>query len=152
MFSQTVEYAMRAVVFLAEAAPAPRTADQIAAATKAPKAYMAKVLRQLVRGGVVRSQRGSGGGVTLARTPAETTLLDVVQAVEPIRRIATCPLGLKAHAHQLCPLHHRLDEALAMVEDAFRRSTLEEMLSGSTGTFPLDIRLPSRVQPNRQEG
>ena len=108
--------------------------------------------RQQLGRGNLASQRGSGGGVSLARTPAGTTLLDVVQAVEPIRRIATCPLGLKAHAHQLCPLHQRLDEALAMVEDAFRRSTLEEMLSGGNGSFPLDVRLPSRARPNHQEG
>ena len=47
MFSQTVEYALRAVVHLADQAPSPRTTDQIAAATRVPKAYLSKVLQGL---------------------------------------------------------------------------------------------------------
>jgi len=44
MFSQTVEYALRAVLYLAREAPSPRTTDQIALATRVPKAYLSKVL------------------------------------------------------------------------------------------------------------
>ena len=67
MFSQTVEYALRAVVHLADQAPAARTTDQIAAATLVPKAYLSKVLQRLERAGLVHSQRGVGGGMTLAK-------------------------------------------------------------------------------------
>ena len=126
MLSQTVEYALRAVVHLADQAPAARTTDQIAAATRVPKAYLSKILQNLSHKGVVHSQRGLGGGMTLVKSPAELTILEVVNAVEPIGRIQTCPLGLAAHGVRLCPLHRRVDEALALVEDAFRRTTLAE--------------------------
>jgi hypothetical protein len=43
--------------------------------------------------------------------------------VGPIKRIKTCPLGLAAHGVRLCPLHKRLDGALAMAEQAFRHTT-----------------------------
>jgi Rrf2 family transcriptional regulator, nitric oxide-sensitive transcriptional repressor len=129
VISRTVEYALRAVVHLADRAPEPRTTDQIAEATRVPKAYLSKVLQNLVRAGVLLSQRGLGGGMTLAKAPEEVTLLEVVGAVEPIPRIKTCPLGLAAHGVQLCPLHERLDDALAMVEEAFRRTTLAEILT-----------------------
>src|SRR6059058_5380797 len=105
MFSQTVEYALRAVVHLADRAPEPRTTEQIAEATRVPKAYLAKVLQGLVRAGIVRSRRGLHGGVSLARPAAELTILEVVNAVEPIARIRECPLGLTAHGIRLCPLH-----------------------------------------------
>jgi Rrf2 family transcriptional regulator, nitric oxide-sensitive transcriptional repressor len=137
MFSQTVEYALRAVVHLAAEAPAPRTTDQIAEATRVPKAYLSKVLQGLSRAGVVHSQRGIGGGMTLVKPPAELTILDVIDAVEPIGRIRTCPLGLEAHGVRLCPLHRRLDEAMAMVEDAFRRTTLAEVLAEPSRSRPL---------------
>ena len=137
MFSQTVEYALRAMVHLADRAPAARTTDQIAAATKVPKAYLSKVLQALVRGGLVRSQRGIGGGMTLSKSPGELTILEVVNAVEPIRRIRTCPLGLKSHGVHLCPLHRRLDDALASVEAAFRSTTLAEVLAEPTSSVPL---------------
>jgi Rrf2 family protein len=138
MFSQTVEYALRAVVYLAQQAPGARTTEQIATATRvAHKAYLAKVLQELNHHGIVRSQRGTGGGIALARPPAELTILAVVNAVDPIRRIKACPLGLAAHGIRLCPLHHRLDAALASVEEAFGKTTLAELLAEPTQSIPL---------------
>lgn len=137
MFSQTVEYALRAVVYLAGHVPTARTTEQIAEATKVPKAYLSKVLQGLSRSGIVQSQRGIGGGVTLARPTTELTILDVVNSVDPITRIRTCPLGLSTHGVRLCPLHRRLDNALAMVEAAFEQTTLAEVLSEPTNSVPL---------------
>ncbi len=137
MFSQTVEYALRAVVQLAGAGPEPQTTEQIARATKVPQAYLSKVLQSLVQAGIVRSQRGVGGGMALVKRPAELTILEVVNAVDPIRRIRTCPLQLAAHGVNLCPLHRRVDNALALVEDAFRNTTLQEVLDEPTTSIPL---------------
>lgn len=136
MFSQTVEYALRAVVFLAQNRGSAAT-EQVAEATKVPPAYLAKVMQGLVRGGIVVSRRGVGGGVALARKPEELTVLEVVNAVDPIVRIRTCPLELSSHGANLCPLHRRLDNALAMVEDAFRATTLAEVLSAPGESVPL---------------
>jgi Rrf2 family protein len=137
MFSQTVEYALRAVVHLADQAPASRTTDQIATATLVPKAYLSKVLQGLCQANIVQSKRGIGGGMTLTKSPSELTILDVVNAVEPIGRIRECPLGLTAHGVRLCPLHKRLDNALALVEKAFRQTTLAEILAEPTESHPL---------------
>lgn len=137
MFSQTVEYALRAVVHLADQVPSPRTTEQIAAATQVPKAYMSKVLQGLCHAKIVRSKRGLGGGMILVKSPSELTILEVVNAVEPIGRIRECPLGLTAHGVRLCPLHKRLDNAMALVEDAFRQTTLAEILAEPTESYPL---------------
>lgn len=151
MFSQTVEYALRAVAFLASQAPDGRTTDQIATATRVPKAYLAKVLQSLVRGGLVHSQRGVGGGMTLVKPPAELTILEVVNAVEPIGRIRECPLGLKAHGVRLCPLHKRLDDAMATVEAAFRGTTLAEVLAEPSASVPLcDFPVPPGEKSKRK--
>ena len=137
MFSQTVEYALRAVVHLASQAPAGQTTDQIATATLVPKAYLSKVLQELRRGGVVASQRGVGGGITLVKEPKDLTILEVVNAVEPILRIKTCPLGLATHGVRLCPLHRRVDNAMGMVEQAFQNTTLAEILADPSPSVPL---------------
>jgi Rrf2 family protein len=137
MISQTVEYALRAVVHLAAHAPAARTTEQIAEATRVPAAYLSKVLQCLRRARVVDSRRGIGGGVALAKDPHDLTILEVVNAVEPIQRIRRCPLGLAAHGVRLCPLHRRLDAALASVEQAFDESTLAEVLAEPTKSRPL---------------
>jgi Rrf2 family protein len=137
MISQTVEYALRAMVYLADQSPSPRTTGQIARATKVPTAYLSKVLQSLNRAGLVHSQRGLHGGISLTRKPADVTILEVVNGVDPIERIQTCPLGLKAHGVHLCPLHRRLDNALALVEDAFAETTLAEVLAEPTSSVPL---------------
>ena len=137
MISQTVEYSLRAVVHLASGAPAARTTDQIAAATRVPRAYLSKVLQSLIRGGLVRSQRGLGGGMTLAKPASELTVLEVVNAVEPIQRIRRCPLDLASHGMRLCPLHRRLDQSLEMFERAFATTTLAEILAEPGGSVPL---------------
>jgi Rrf2 family protein len=137
VISQTVEYALRAVAYLAQQSPEGRTTEEIAEVTRVPRAYLSKVLQALVRGGVVHSQRGIGGGMTLTRLPSELTILEVVNAVDPIQRIRSCPLGLASHGVHLCPLHRRLDNALALVEEAFGRSTLAEILAEPSPSTPL---------------
>ena len=137
MFSQTVEYALRAVVHLASHAPRAQTTEEIARTTKVPQAYLSKVLQNLVAAGIVRSQRGIGGGISLSKKPDELTILEVVNAVDPIQRIKTCPLDLASHGVHLCPLHHRVDRALASVEEAFRSTTLQEIIDEPTSSFPL---------------
>ena len=132
MFSQTVEYALRAVAHLAYEAPNPRTTEQIAEATRVPQAYLSKVLQALSRAGIVRSAAGRrrrdlarqaaggadhpGGGQRRRADPADQT----------------CPLGLKSHGVRLCPLHRRLDDAMASVEAAFGGTTLAEVLAEPT--------------------
>lgn len=137
MFSQTVEYALRAIVHLADRSPAPCTTEQIAKATKVPQAYLSKVLQSLRQSDVVHSQRGIGGGISLVKLPEELNLLEVVNAVDPIRRIKTCPLGLKGHGSNLCPLHRKLDEAMRETEEAFSGTTLADILASSTTSYPL---------------
>lgn len=147
MFSQTVEYALRAVVQLAYLAPDPATTTEISVATKVPEPYLRKVLQALGRAEIVVSQRGAGGGVRLTRAPAELTILDVVNAVDPIQRIRTCPLELAAHGARLCPLHARMDRALSEVERAFHETSLAEILTEPTDSPPLCESAADRPKP-----
>ncbi len=144
MLSQTTEYALRAVVHLASKMPAAQTTSQISDATKVPRAYLAKVIQALVRGGILTSQRGVNGGVLLVKPLAELTMLDVVNAVDPIKRIKTCPLGLSSHGTRLCPLHAKLDRALADAERAFGGTSLAEILQEPSPSTPL-CDFPSKV-------
>lgn len=129
MFSQTVEYAMRAMLALAAGDGTPMTTRQIAEAMLVPQSYLSKVLQALVRGGLVFSTRGLRGGFVLTRPAARINLLEIMDIVNPIRRIESCPLDLEGHSSQLCPLHRRLDQAMAMVQEAFASTTLAELLS-----------------------
>jgi Rrf2 family protein len=148
MFTQTVEYALRAIVHLAQQSPKASTTEEVAEATHVPRAYLAKILSGLRRSGLVKSQRGLGGGITLAKSPDELTILEVVNAVEPIQRIKTCPLGLSEHGSTLCPLHARMDMALAMVENAFAGTTITEVLNEPSESIPLCPFPPISTDPD----
>ena len=134
MISQAAEYSLRAVLCLAAQ---PRgialTTQQIAERARIPAGYLAKVLQTLGRGGIVTSQRGLNGGFSLAVAPDALTLLAIVAAVEPSRRITECPIGNLEHAPYLCPLHRRLDAAAAGVERMLRETTVAAVMVESLG-------------------
>lgn len=127
--SRTAEYALRAVVWLARDPDTPLGTPRIARATHVPPGYLSRVLQALARAGLVESNPGRSGGFRLKRSPRDISVLDVVNAVDPVERIVRCPLGLKKHHGQLCPLHRRLDEAAAMVQRAYAETTIAEILA-----------------------
>ncbi len=112
------------------------SADSLAEVTKVPRRYLHKVLQDLVRHGLVRSQPGPGGGYSLAGDEKEMTILDVVNAVAPLERIRECPLGLTSHT-TLCPLHKELDKAYANTEAALSRVTIAQLTRSSSSVIPL---------------
>lgn len=136
MISQTAEYALRAIVYLADQGVA-RTTTEIAKTTQVPAGYLAKVMQNLSRAGLVHSQRGLNGGFTLSSDPDELSILAVVNAVDPIQRFAECPLGIASHGRRLCPLHYRLNQAAAMVEQAFGETMVAELLAVPRARRPL---------------
>jgi Rrf2 family protein len=137
MISQTAEYALRVVVFLGALEGSNATTRQIAAATQVPEGYLAKILQSLGRANLIRAQRGLHGGSVLAREVGSITLFDVINAVNPLPRIRTCPLNLPSHGTTLCPLHKKLDDAMATVEQTLRGCSLADLLSQREGSIPL---------------
>ena len=85
-----------------------------------PPSYLSKVLQALVRAGIVQSTRGlRTAASSWSAIPDDWRMLDILNAVSPLKRIESCPLDLESHSSDLCPLHRRLDNALGMVEEAF---------------------------------
>ena len=127
MFSQTVEYALRAMVQLASDAPAASTTRHIAAKTKVPGAYLAKVLQSMRRAGLIHSRRGVGGGVSLARPAAKISLMEVIDAVEPLARRRG-----KSQSASLGRLQQTLGAAIDEVRKTLENASLGDMLSAPT--------------------
>lgn len=131
MISLTIEYALRAMVCLSSAErDESMNSESIAERTKVPKGYLSKIMRDLVVASLVASQRGPNGGFVLARTSDKISILDIINAVDPINRIRECPLGNPAHT-KLCPLHRRMDDSLATIERDFKETLLSEVLEST---------------------
>ena len=137
MLSQTAEYALRAMSSLAyfpgELVPTPTLAKQ----TRVPANYLAKVLQLLAGAGLIIGRRGVGGGYRLARPASEITMLHIVDAVDSVKRIETCPLGLPNHGANLCPLHKKVDDAVRAVQEVFGSTTLLDLTSDPAASKPL---------------
>ncbi|QDT67941.1 HTH-type transcriptional regulator IscR [Planctomycetes bacterium MalM25] len=144
--SQTAEYALRAVVWLAQNPGAPQTTQQLATGTQVSVSYLPKVLQPLGRAGILTSQRGINGGYSLDRDPEDLSVLEVISCVDPIQRITRCPLKLSTHTGGLCPLHRMLDDAIADLERRYAETTIAGLLRQESNLKPLCEDGPGVVQ------
>jgi Rrf2 family protein len=127
MFNLTAEYALRAVVYLATHQDKVISRDVMAGEIQVPGDYLHKTLQELGRAGVVKIQRGPGGGYRLAASAEEITVWDVVTIFQGFARIERCPLGIEGH-EQLCPLHRKMDEAVRATEEVLKSVSIAQLL------------------------
>ena len=146
MFSQTVEYSLRAVAALAARHDDPMTVEQISELAHIPRPYLSKIMQNLVRAELVRSQRGRRGGFVLAKLPKETTIWDIVTAVHPVKHIHSCPLEQEGQRAR-CPLHRRIDQAVQWIEKSFRDTTLQTLIDECDAHTPLCISVQVENKP-----
>ena len=146
MLSQTTEYALRAMSCLAYMPKELVSTAQLAEVTLVPMNYLAKVLQLLAKADLISGRRGVGGGYRLKRPATEITLLDVINAIDPIMRITECPLKLENHSGKLCPLHSKIDLAAKSLIDQFSGMSLYDMFAADPSIRPLcDTSMTARV-------
>jgi Rrf2 family transcriptional regulator, nitric oxide-sensitive transcriptional repressor len=128
LLSQTTEYAMRAVLFIAARHPAQVRSAELAASLELPANYLAKTLGQLARAGLLISTRGSAGGFRLSRAPNEIRLVDVTRAFES-NEPRRCLLGLGPCGHNPgCLVHKRWLPSAHMIEGFFDSTTIADLV------------------------
>lgn len=106
MLSQSVGYAITALGCIASAGGKPVLVKEIAEAANIPPSYLAKIIHSLARRGLVNTQRGVGGGVTLARPAVDISLYDVCIALDDSAVQPVCMLGnAQCSDDRACPAH-----------------------------------------------
>lgn len=130
VISKTAEYALRAVIYLAEQeARGPVPATDVAAALGVPANYLSKILHALGRQGLVVSQRGPNGGFRLARPAVEVTLAEVIEPFDQIAARGDCLLGRpQCSDATACAVHERWKEVHARVSSFFRGTKVSQLL------------------------
>jgi Rrf2 family iron-sulfur cluster assembly transcriptional regulator len=128
VLSQTAEYALRAVLFLADRGE-PASVDQIAKHLQVPRNYLSKTLYRLAQEGVLISARGKGGGFRLAVAPHRLKLLRVVEPFDQISGERRCLLGRpQCSDRNPCPAHHQWRAASERVSEFFRDRTVGDLV------------------------
>jgi Rrf2 family protein len=125
MFSKTCEYAIRAMIFIAQKSKGGDKVGikEIAKGIDSPSHFIAKILQDLGRKQMVNSLKGPNGGFYLDEESLEYSLADIVKVVDGDKLFSGCGLGLKqcSETHP-CPIHHEFGkirkEIYAMLEKA----------------------------------
>jgi Rrf2 family protein len=83
MLSKKCQYALHALTYLSSTdGSRPRTIREIATGKNIPEKFLGMILLELTNAGMLHSKKGKGGGYTLARTPAQITVLEVVSVID----------------------------------------------------------------------
>jgi Rrf2 family protein len=125
MFSKTLEYAIRAMIFIAQKSKAGIRVGikEIAKAIDAPEYFIAKILQDLSRKGLVQSLKGPTGGFYLEEESSHCSLADIVKAIDGNKLFTGCGLGLKNCSEiKPCPIHYEFkkvrEDLYNMLENA----------------------------------
>lgn len=130
MLSQTAEYALRAVLYLAEHADErPLRVGETASALRIPRNYLSKIFHQLARAGVLVSLRGKAGGFRLAAPPERVPLIRIVTLFDRVEGQRRCLLGRpQCSDRTACAAHTRWKDVAERIAQFFRETTLADLL------------------------
>jgi Rrf2 family protein len=108
MVSKTCEYAIRAMLFVAQKSKSNTKVGvkQIAKAIGSPEPFIAKILQDLGKKGLVLSAKGPTGGFYMDNAGMKNSLADIVYAIDGDKLFTGCGLGLKSCSAKMpCPVH-----------------------------------------------
>ncbi len=140
VYRRSAQIALQASMLLA-LEPEGRTCRvrELAERLSVPATYLTKVLQLLTRAGLLRALRGPNGGVRLARHPRQTTLWDVLTAVEPVGEFDRCLLGFgRCDNQHPCALHQSWSPVRDQLIEMLRGRTLWELASQARDNGALD--------------
>lgn len=131
IFSNPTEYALRALTELAgKNKDGFVMLDEIIGGTGMPRDFLAKVFQKLVRGGILRSTKGRGGGFALVRPPHEITLMQVVEALDGPQTFDRCVVGLdRCNDEMPCPQHDLYKPIRQRLKDYLNTTTMADLLA-----------------------
>jgi Rrf2 family transcriptional regulator, iron-sulfur cluster assembly transcription factor len=131
IFSHSTEYAIRGLSELAARNDGSNVRlDQLAADAELPRDFLAKIFQRLVRGGVLESRKGRGGGFALARPAHEVTLMDILQAMEGEQTFDQCVIGLeRCNDTMPCSQHDLYKPIRQRLKDYLTTTTLADLAS-----------------------
>lgn len=125
------DYALRIVYFLLEYG---KRADAalVSRETGVTLRFALKILRKLVAAGLVKSFKGAMGGYEMAKTPEETSMGDVIEAIEGVYRLSRClnpQVGCSRQQENFCPIHKAFGRISDSVREMLERETFDKLLA-----------------------
>jgi Rrf2 family protein len=129
IISRTSQYAIQALIYIAtQGQTQPILNREIASRLNVPAPYLAKIMQNLCRGGLLSSFRGRQGGFTLRADPSRIDLMSILNVTEGAEFTQGCVLGLKRCSDETaCPMHHRWAPIKQGIIDLLQGQTLDKL-------------------------
>ncbi|RMH81117.1 MAG: Rrf2 family transcriptional regulator [Calditrichaeota bacterium] len=130
LLSRTTVYAVRAMLYIASSDHQQQYVPvrKIAGDLQISFHFLAKILNQLTQHNLLTSYRGPNGGIALARSAAEITLMDIVAAMEGEDFFEGCLLQLpNCGDEKPCPMHAYWGQIRDQLKTVFQSTSLEEL-------------------------
>ena len=127
MFSKSCEYAVKAMIFVAQKSKnnARVGIKEIAEGTAAPVSFMAKIMQDLSRKRLIQSIKGPNGGFFMEEKDLTSSIADIVKAIDGDGIYTDCVLGLKACSEKSpCPVHFEYKEIKKKLIHMIESSTI----------------------------
>jgi Rrf2 family protein len=139
MFSKSCEYAIRAMIFVAQNAVGEIRVGvkDIAKGTDAPEHFIAKIMQDLGKRKLVQSVKGPNGGFYLTKQDLKASIADIIKAIDGDKLYKDCVLGLKICSEKNpCPVHFEYREIKKKMIKMIETNTIGEFNAKlDTGKF-----------------
>jgi Rrf2 family iron-sulfur cluster assembly transcriptional regulator len=151
LFSKSFGYAIRSVLYVAtvgeDKARIPLTT--IASDLNIPRHFLGKVMKRLVKEGVISSQKGPNGGFFVNDKTLATSLIKFVEITGESAYFETCVLRMRrCNPDKPCPLHYKAEGLRAEWRDLFSSTTVKDLLKKDEGAFIDSLSLVNELSVN----
>lgn len=128
--TRQADYALRAMYYLSKLDPNDKAATSlIAEEQKIPPSFLAKIISQLSIAGLIHTSRGAHGGVSLARSPENISILEVVEAIDGPLSLNECTHGVDGCPFgEDCPLRPVWCDVQVELVDRLRKTTFASLV------------------------
>ena len=128
-FSKTSEYALRAMIHLAQNKHDVISVMKLHKSLDIPYKYLARIMSVLADGGLVQSVAGKYGGFKLASNHKEINMVDIIKLTEEFEDYHKCLLGLgKCTKKQPCQMHNVWAEYRQSLINLLNNTQLTDLL------------------------
>jgi len=131
LITRDTDYAVRALCYMAQNKEKIISAAELVSALKMPRPFTRKILQKLHKGGILRAQKGKGGGFILGRTTGKIRIVDLISIFQGAVELQSCLFKKKLCADRnTCVLRHKIKNLERMILKELESITIESLLKG----------------------
>jgi Rrf2 family transcriptional regulator, iron-sulfur cluster assembly transcription factor len=137
-FSKSFGYALRGVLYVALVDREGRKVqlDEIAGKLSVPRHFLAKIMKQMGKEGILESTKGPYGGFAINKNTLQTKLVRLVGITDGLEQFNNCVLSLrKCNSKNPCPLHFQMMKLRDNMLAEFSKRTIGDLLNKKSPDF-----------------